>query len=73
MRITEMNANDNNKIKMVFGSKEVEGLHSKGAGFLLEGRANFFEVGEDFEMMKKKYPFLTRVLEITVSELTQTL
>jgi len=42
-------------------------------GFLLEGTAKFLKDGEYFDMMLKKYPFLTRVLEFTVESCKQTL
>ncbi len=73
MRVTESNTAINNEIKMVFGSKEVMGLHSMGAGFALEGTTRFLSEGEEYEMMKKKFPFLNRVLEVTVTRVTQTL
>lgn len=73
MRSTESDTSANNAIKMVFGSKEVMGLRSMGAGFALEGSVRFVTEGEEFVMMKEKFPFLTRVLEVTVQKLTQTL
>ena len=73
MRGTESNTTVNNKIKMVFGSKEVMGLHSMGAGFALEGTTRFVSEGAEFDMMKAKFPFLNRVLEVTITKLTQTL
>lgn len=45
----------------------------QGTGFLLEGTAKFITTGNDFEMMKNKFPFLSRVLEITVSSAKQLL
>lgn len=44
-----------------------------GTGFLLEGTAKFLKDGDKFEMMIEKFPFLTRVLEITVNSCKQTL
>ena len=73
MRGTQANTEKNNKIKMVFGSKEVMGNHSMGAGFLLEGTTRFLDSGEEYDMMKAKFPFLNRVLEVTIVSLTQTL
>ncbi len=70
---TQHNTALNNKIKMVFGSKEVMGLATMGAGFALEGRARFIDQGPEFDMMKAKFPFLKKVLEITILKLTQTL
>ena len=44
-----------------------------GTGFLIEGTGKFIESGEEFEMMKGKFPFLSRILEITVISAKQTL
>ena len=73
MNQTESNVAVNNKVKMIFGSKEVMGKNSMGAGFLLEGTARFLETGEEVDMMKAKFPWLTRVLEITPTTIKQTL
>ncbi|MGL5052926.1 MAG: pyridoxamine 5'-phosphate oxidase family protein [Cetobacterium sp.] len=70
---TETNINNNNKIKMTLGSHEVMGYRYMGTGFLIEGTAKFLKEGKNFDMMKSKYSFLTRVLEITVSSYKQTL
>ena len=37
----------------------------QGTGFYLEGTARFLSEGPDYDRMKEKYDFLTRVLEIT--------
>jgi len=70
---TEKNIAINPKVKLTLGSKEVMGYRYMGTGFLLEGNAKFLKDGEHFDMMNEKYPFLTRVLEITVDSCKQTL
>lgn len=70
---TEENINTNPKVKLTIGSHEVMGYRYMGTGFLLEGTAKFLKDGEHFKMMKEKYSFLTRVLEVTVSSCKQTL
>lgn len=70
---TEENINANPKVKLTMGSKEVMGYRYMGTGFLLEGTAKFLRYGEHFNMMLEKFPFLTRVLEITVNSCKQTL
>lgn len=70
---TEENINTNANVKLTLGSKEVMGHAYMGTGFLLEGTAKFLKDGEHFKMMKEKYSFLTRVLEITVISCKQTL
>ena len=73
MRKTQKNVEQNNKVKVTVGSKEVMGYKYMGTGFLIEGTAKFIESGSDFDLMKEKYPFLSRVLEITVESAKQTL
>lgn len=64
---------ENNKVKITLGSKDVKGLFTEGAGFRLEGTANFVSSGAEFHMMMEKFPFLNKVLEITLTEVKQTL
>jgi hypothetical protein len=73
MRKTQKNVEINDKVKITLGSKEVMGHRNMGTGFLIEGTAKFVEAGTEFEMMKDKFPFLSRVLEITVISAKQTL
>ena len=63
----------NDKVKVTLGCRDVEGLIYKGPGFALEGTAKFLDSGVYFDEMKEKFPFLTRVLEITVTSSKQTL
>lgn len=70
---TEENINDNPKIKLTLGSKEVMGYNYMGTGFLLEGTGKFLRDGDHYNMMREKYPFLTRVLEVTIDSFKQTL
>lgn len=74
MRKTEKNVNQNNKVKLSLGSKEVIGYNNyQGTGFIVEGTARYIESGSEFDMMKEKFSFLTRVLEITVTSSKQML
>ena len=73
MRKTQKNVEQNNKVKVTIGSKEVMGYKYMGTGFLIEGTAKFLESGSEFDMMKEKFSFLNRVLEITVASAKQTL
>lgn len=73
MIATEKNVQENNKVKLTIGSHEVMGYRYMGTGFLLEGTARFVKSGERFDMMFAKYPFLTRMLEVTVTSCKQTL
>lgn len=73
MRTTEKKTLKNNKVLLTVGSKEVQGLLGPGTGFFLEGTARFIKAGAEFDMMKNQFPFLTRVLEVTVTSLRQTI
>jgi hypothetical protein len=74
MRKTEKNVNQNNKVKIALGSKEVLGYKDyQGTGFILEGTAKYLQSGSEFDKMKEKFSFLTRVLEITVTSAKQML
>ena len=72
MRKTEKNLNKNNKLKIALGTKNVLGYNNyQGTGFVIEGTGKFLESGSEFDMMKEKFSFLTRVLEITVTSSKQ--
>ena len=74
MRKTEKNVRVNNRVKITLGSKEVLGYKDyQGTGFLIEGTATYIESGDTYNMMKEKFSFLNRVLEITVTSAKQTL
>lgn len=74
MRQTENNIKVNNKVKLTLGSKNVIGYNDyQGTGFLVEGTARYLESGSEFDEMKEKFPFLTRVLEITPTSAKQML
>ena len=74
MRKTEKNTIQNNRVKIALGSRNVLGFKDyQGTGFVIEGTAKFFESGPDYDMMKEKFSFLTRVLEITVTSAKQML
>ena len=71
---TEKNVNVNNKIKLALGSREVLGYKDyQGTGFIVTGTARYISSGDEYEYMKKKFPFLTRVFEVTVDKATQML
>ncbi|MGF6907079.1 pyridoxamine 5'-phosphate oxidase family protein [Fusobacterium sp. PH5-44] len=70
---TEKNILNNSKVKLTIGSKNVMGYRGMGTGFLIEGTASFLKSGEKYEMMKAKFPFLTRVLVVEVNSIKQTL
>ncbi|MEI6682150.1 MAG: pyridoxamine 5'-phosphate oxidase family protein [Bacteroidota bacterium] len=71
-RKTEQNVNVNSKVKLTLGSKDVVGYKDyPGTGFLINGTASYISSGEEYDFMKQKFSFLTRVLEITVDTAKQ--
>lgn len=73
-RKTQKNVEVNNKVKLTLGSKNVLGYKDyPGTGFLVEGTAAYIESGAEYDMMKEKFSFLNRVLEITVEKSKQML
>ncbi len=73
MQETEANVAKNNKVLITLGSREVEGNHGPGTGFLIEGTAAFITSGPDFEIIKGKFEWARAALAVTISSATQTL
>lgn len=73
MKVTELNIHENNKIVMTLGSREVQGFHSKGTGFLVHGTAAFIFEGQEFNELKQTYSWARAMLEIKPDSITQTL
>ncbi len=73
MRKTEENVNANENVKLTLGSKEVQGKMAMGTGVLVEGTAKFITSGADVDMMKEKFTWANRVLEVTVTSVKQTI
>ena len=73
-RKTEKNVNVNSQVKITLGSKDVLGYKDyPGTGFLIIGTARYITAGDEYDFMKQKFSFLTRVLEITVETAKQML
>ncbi len=73
-RKTQRNVAINNRVKLTVGSREVLGYKDyQGTGFLVDGTARYLESGEEYDKMKEKFPFLSRVVEITVVKAKQTI
>ena len=71
---TEKNVAVNSQVKIALGSKNVEGYNEyPGTGFIVNGTARFVSEGEEYDMMKEKFSFLTRVFEVTVDSAKQML
>jgi len=73
-RKTEKNVDVNNKVKLTLGSKDVLGYKDyPGTGFIINGTARYISAGDEYDFIKEKFSFLTRVLEITVDSAKQML
>ncbi|QGG61871.1 pyridoxamine 5'-phosphate oxidase family protein [Loigolactobacillus bifermentans] len=68
--VEEVVAQDNH-LKLTMGSKEVEGTVGPGAGFHVTGTGKFIDNGPVFDQMKADFPWVTRVLEISVTDISQ--
>ena len=73
MNTTEENLRENSKVLMTLGSREVEGFHSMGTGFLIEGEGNFSYEGDEFNLMKERFPWMRTVLVVRIDRVSQTL
>lgn len=68
MTSTEADIKENSNVIVTLAAREVEGFNGyQGTGFRVEGTAAFLTEGTDYDMMFKKYPFISRVLEVTPS------
>ena len=73
MRSIEQDTANHSDLKITFGSKEVEGTQGMGAGFYLVGKGEFKEYGKEYDLMKAKFPWLRKVLIVTVDQVKQTI
>lgn len=73
MKKTEANIAHNDRVLVTLGSREVQGFHSMGTGFLIKGTAAFVHEGRGFEEVKQSFPWARAVLEIRPESVTQTL
>lgn len=73
MQATEENLHANNHISITIGSRNVQGLHYMGTGFLIEGTALIEKDGNPFQQIKEKFEWARAVLVIKPDKITQTL
>ena len=62
----------NDDVLVTVGSKEIEGLHGAGAGFLLSGKAAIFHEGAECDQIKADYPWARAMMKITIKDFVQT-
>ena len=73
MKTTETNITKDNRVLITLGSREVEGDHGPGTGFLIKGTAAFQTSGSNFDAAKQRFPWARATLEVTITSATQTL
>lgn len=74
LRKTQKNVEVSGKVKLTLGTRDVLGYKDyPGTGFLIEGNAEYLTEGEEYDMMKEKFSFLSRVLAVDVTMAKQTL
>ena len=73
MHTTATNVSANHIVLLTAGSREVEGKHGSGTGFLLTGTAEFIYAGPDFDLIKSKFSWARAALKVKITEIAQTL
>ncbi|SHO53481.1 pyridoxamine 5'-phosphate oxidase family protein [Desulfopila aestuarii] len=73
MRKTQKKVEKNNNVLLTLGTKEIEGKMGPGTGYLISGTARFMNFGPEFDLIKQKFSWANRVLEVTVSSVKQTI
>jgi len=73
MMKTESNLKANNKVLVTMGSRDVQGMHAMGTGFLISGTAGLVYEGSQFDEVKQKFPWARAALQIKPESITQTL
>ncbi|WP_390407116.1 pyridoxamine 5'-phosphate oxidase family protein [Lacticaseibacillus jixiensis] len=63
-------ANDNH-VTLTFGSKAVEGTVGPGAGFHVHGTGEFTASGAAFDKKHAQFPWMTRLLVVTIDDIQQ--
>lgn len=71
MHSIESDFNEDNHLLLTFGSKEVEGTVGPGAGFHVFGTGKFVTEGPDFKAKQDQFPWLTRVLVVSIEDIQQ--
>lgn len=72
MKIMEDILKNENRVIVVIGTKELEGLHGMGIGVKIIGKAEIFQDIEEYEAMKTKFEWVRAVMKIEIIEVYQT-
>lgn len=73
MRKTQTKVKKNNNVLLTLGTKETDGKMGPGTGYLITGTAKFMKSGPEFDMVKQRFSWANRVLEITATAVKQTI
>ncbi len=73
MRTTEANLKFKNNVVMTLGSREVQGFHSKGTGFLIHGTMEFVSEGSAYDELKQRFTWARAMFRIRPQSVKQTL
>lgn len=73
MKVTEENLKSDKRVLLSICNREMKGLMYTGTGFLVKGEGEMKSEGEEFEIIKKAYPWARAVLIVKVSSSAQTL
>ncbi|WP_225047073.1 pyridoxamine 5'-phosphate oxidase family protein [Lacticaseibacillus kribbianus] len=60
-----------NRVTLTFGSKDVVGTVGPGAGFHVHGRGHFETEGAAFDAKQAQFPWLSRLLVVTIDDIEQ--
>jgi len=66
MRRTEENIKSDNRIELLFASRQVQGSRSPGQGCCVSGTAEFQYTGAAMEKVKLQFPWARAALVVTV-------
>jgi len=70
---TEANLASDARVLVTLGSREVQGAHGPGTGFLVRGTGRFHPSGAEFEAVKGRFPWARAALVVSPASLEQTL
>ncbi|MGG5308318.1 hypothetical protein IGK38_003050 [Enterococcus pernyi] len=71
MKSIEIDFKVDNRVTIVVGSKEVKGTMGLGAGFHIYGHGEFISEGQIIDQMKIKFPWIRKVLRVTIDRVEQ--
>lgn len=73
MEETEKNLAVNPEVQVSISNREVQGFSYPGTGFILTGKAVMEKEGDDYDLVKAKFPWARAALVISILSARQTL